>query len=61
MKDRTRGVNKPDANDSSGTERLISYCYSDDFVISSDASPGAWISSTRPMLDIDQMSEQEVA
>ena len=60
MEDRTRGVNKSDPNES-GTERTIGYSYGDDYVINSSASAGAWIASTHTVLDIDQVSEQEVS
>lgn len=43
------------------TERTIGYSYGGDYVINSSKSSGAWIASTHTVLDIDQISEQEVA
>ncbi|MFC5135522.1 MULTISPECIES: hypothetical protein [Haloferacaceae] len=48
-------------NDDGSTERTIGYSYGGEYVINSSASPGAWITSTHTVLDIDQVSEQEVS
>jgi len=50
----------PNTKDGS-PERTIGYSYGGEYVINSSASAGAWIASTHTMLDIDQLSEQEVA
>ena len=48
-------------NTDGSTERTIGYSYGGEYVINSSASAGAWITSTHTMLDIDQLSEQEVS
>jgi len=53
--------NASNTDGSSGTERTIGYSYGGEYVINSSASAGAWIASTHTILDIDQVSTQEVA
>jgi len=55
-----RGLSNSPNTDGS-TERTIGYSYGGEYVINSSASAGAWITSTHTMLDIDQVSTQEVA
>ena len=56
------GPNQDGSNDSGDrTERTIGYSYGGDYVINSNASTGAWIASTHTVLDIDQISQQEVS
>lgn len=56
-----QGPNQDGPNDRGGTARTIGYSYGGEYVINSSASAGAWIASTHAMLDIDQLSAQEVA
>jgi len=56
-----RGLSNSPNTDDGSTERTIGYSYGGEYVINSSASAGAWITSTHTMLDIDQLSEQEVA
>lgn len=51
--------NAPNTDDDS-TERTIGYSYGGEYVINSSASAGAWITSTHTVLDVDQVSTQEV-
>lgn len=62
MSNSRTGPNNSRPNDSGdGTARTIAYSYGDDYVINSAASAGAWIAATHTLLDIDQISAQEVS
>ena len=56
-----KGHNSSPNDSEGGTERTIGYSYGGEYVINSSASAGAWIASTHTVLDIDQVSEQEVS
>ena len=56
-----KGHNSSPNDSEDGTERTIGYSYGGEYVINSSASAGAWIASTHTVLDIDQVSEQEVS
>ena len=49
MVDRTHGVNKSDPNDSGNGTEQRQYQFGGDYVISSSASAGAWVSATYPV------------
>jgi len=47
-KSNDRGLNR-NPNDGSSDERIVSHQFLDDYIITSSASAGAWVSATYPV------------